>query len=86
MSYQCDADGTVVNTLDQDRKPTKCVCYFSLIKSVCYLLPQGADSGQISEETWNFLHSVHGGGPLVTVRPNVSHPELEASSQSKEKI
>uniref|UniRef100_A0A8L0DSG9 Ubiquitin carboxyl-terminal hydrolase n=1 Tax=Oncorhynchus mykiss TaxID=8022 RepID=A0A8L0DSG9_ONCMY len=57
-----------------------------LIKSVCYLLPQGADSGQISEETWNFLHSVHGGGPLVTVRPNVSHPELEASSQSKEKI
>uniref|UniRef100_A0A8C7JZV0 Ubiquitin carboxyl-terminal hydrolase n=1 Tax=Oncorhynchus kisutch TaxID=8019 RepID=A0A8C7JZV0_ONCKI len=57
-----------------------------LIKSVCCLLPQGADSGQISEETWNFLHSVHGGGPLVTVRPNVSHPELEASSQSKEKI
>ncbi|XP_042164254.1 ubiquitin carboxyl-terminal hydrolase 33-like [Oncorhynchus tshawytscha] len=49
-------------------------------------LRQGADSGQISEETWNFLHSVHGGGPLVTVRPNVSHPELEASSQSKEKI
>ncbi|XP_038841024.1 ubiquitin carboxyl-terminal hydrolase 33-like, partial [Salvelinus namaycush] len=54
-------------------------------------LRQGADSGQISEETWNFLHSIHGGGPLVTVRPNVSHtnashPELEASSQSKEKI
>ena len=62
------------------------VRYFSLIKSVCYLLPQGADAGQLSEETWNFLHSVHGGGPLVTVRPNVSHPELEASSQSKEKI
>uniref|UniRef100_A0A674B338 Ubiquitin carboxyl-terminal hydrolase n=1 Tax=Salmo trutta TaxID=8032 RepID=A0A674B338_SALTR len=54
-------------------------------------LRQGADSGQISEETWNFLHSIHGGGPLITVRPNVSHtnashPELEASSQSKEKI
>uniref|UniRef100_A0A4W5KZT1 ubiquitinyl hydrolase 1 n=1 Tax=Hucho hucho TaxID=62062 RepID=A0A4W5KZT1_9TELE len=49
-------------------------------------LRQGADSGQISEETWNFLHSIHGGGPLVTVRPNVSHPELEACSQSKEKI
>uniref|UniRef100_A0AAZ3RIB6 Ubiquitin carboxyl-terminal hydrolase 33 n=1 Tax=Oncorhynchus tshawytscha TaxID=74940 RepID=A0AAZ3RIB6_ONCTS len=43
-------------------------------------LRQGADSGQISEETWNFLHSVHGGGPLVTVRPNVSHPELEVEA------
>uniref|UniRef100_A0A8C3B0B1 Ubiquitin carboxyl-terminal hydrolase n=1 Tax=Cyclopterus lumpus TaxID=8103 RepID=A0A8C3B0B1_CYCLU len=34
-------------------------------------LKQGADSGQISEETWNFLHSIYGGGPLVTVRPNI---------------
>ncbi|KAJ8011043.1 hypothetical protein DPEC_G00054090 [Dallia pectoralis] len=49
-------------------------------------LKQGADSGQISEETWNFLHSIHGGGPLVTVRPNVPHTEPEASSQSEEKI
>uniref|UniRef100_A0A6Q2XJU4 Ubiquitin carboxyl-terminal hydrolase n=1 Tax=Esox lucius TaxID=8010 RepID=A0A6Q2XJU4_ESOLU len=49
-------------------------------------LKQGADSGQISEETWNFLHSIHGGGPLVTVRPNISHAEPEASSQSEEKI
>uniref|UniRef100_A0A8C5A3N0 Ubiquitin carboxyl-terminal hydrolase n=1 Tax=Gadus morhua TaxID=8049 RepID=A0A8C5A3N0_GADMO len=48
-------------------------------------LKQGADSGQISEETWNFLHSIHGGGPLVTVRPSVSHQEPE-SSQSEEKI
>ncbi|XP_055721995.1 ubiquitin carboxyl-terminal hydrolase 33 isoform X1 [Salvelinus fontinalis] len=49
-------------------------------------LRQGADSGQISEETWNFLHSMHGGSPVVTVRPNVSHPEPEASSQSEEKM
>uniref|UniRef100_G3PW74 Ubiquitin carboxyl-terminal hydrolase n=1 Tax=Gasterosteus aculeatus aculeatus TaxID=481459 RepID=G3PW74_GASAC len=48
-------------------------------------LKQGADSGQISEETWNFLHSIYGGGPLVTVRPNISHQEAE-SSQSEEKI
>lgn len=47
--------------------------------------PAGADSGQISEETWNFLHSIYGGGPLVTVRPNISHQEAE-SSQSEEKI
>uniref|UniRef100_A0A8C7HQN4 Ubiquitin carboxyl-terminal hydrolase 33 n=1 Tax=Oncorhynchus kisutch TaxID=8019 RepID=A0A8C7HQN4_ONCKI len=49
-------------------------------------LKQGADSGQISEETWNFLHSMHGGSPVVTVRPNVSHPEPEASLQSEEKM
>ncbi|XP_061587793.1 ubiquitin carboxyl-terminal hydrolase 33 isoform X2 [Cololabis saira] len=49
------------------------------------ILKQGADSGQISEETWNFLHSIYGGGPLVTVRPNISHQEAE-SSQSEEKI
>lgn len=45
----------------------------------------GADSGQISEETWNFLHSIHGGGPVVTVRPSISHQEVE-SSHSEEKI
>uniref|UniRef100_A0A8C8E080 Ubiquitin carboxyl-terminal hydrolase 33 n=1 Tax=Oryzias sinensis TaxID=183150 RepID=A0A8C8E080_9TELE len=48
-------------------------------------LRQGADSGQISEETWNFLHSIYGGGPLVTFRPNVNHQETEPS-QSEEKI
>ncbi|XP_071368893.1 ubiquitin carboxyl-terminal hydrolase 33-like isoform X2 [Centroberyx affinis] len=48
-------------------------------------LKQGADSGQISEETWNFLHSIHGGGPVVTVRPSICHQEAE-TSQSEEKI
>uniref|UniRef100_A0A8C2JA23 Ubiquitin carboxyl-terminal hydrolase n=1 Tax=Cyprinus carpio TaxID=7962 RepID=A0A8C2JA23_CYPCA len=48
-------------------------------------LKPGADSGQISEETWNFLHSIHGGGPMVTVRPSVSHQEAE-TSQAEEKI
>ncbi|KAJ0012055.1 hypothetical protein NQD34_013030 [Periophthalmus magnuspinnatus] len=41
--------------------------------------------GQISEETWNFLHSIYGGGPMVTVRPSVTHQESE-NSQSEEKI
>ena len=54
-----------------------CVCTFNYAT--------GADSGQISEETWNFLHSIYGGGPLVTVRPSISHQEAE-SSQSEEKI
>ncbi|RXN00577.1 Ubiquitin carboxyl-terminal hydrolase 33 [Acipenser ruthenus] len=45
----------------------------------------GADSGQISEETWNFLHSIYGGGPEVTLRPNIAHQESE-TSQAEEKI
>lgn len=52
---------------------------------MCLNFGPGADSGQISEETWNFLHSIYGGGPLVTVRPNLSHQEAE-SSLSEEKI
>ncbi|KAI1883280.1 hypothetical protein AGOR_G00243580 [Albula goreensis] len=46
-------------------------------------LKQGADSGQISEETWNFLHSIHGGGPVVTVRPNVGHQEAESPTRRR---
>lgn len=57
----------------------------SINKNGHFILKQGADSGQISEETWNFLHSIYGGGPLVPVRPSFSHQEAE-SSQSEEKI
>ncbi|XP_048352792.1 ubiquitin carboxyl-terminal hydrolase 33 isoform X1 [Sphaerodactylus townsendi] len=39
------------------------------------LLKQGADSGQISEETWNFLQSIYGGGPEIILRPPV--PQIE---------
>ncbi|XP_075877900.1 ubiquitin carboxyl-terminal hydrolase 33 [Nelusetta ayraudi] len=54
-------------------------------KSGHLTLKQGADSGQISEETWSFLQSIYGGGPLLTVRPNVGHQEAD-SSHSEEKI
>lgn len=46
--------------------------------TMCFHFCLGADSGQISEETWNFLHSIYGGGPIVTVRPNISHQEAES--------
>ncbi|KAG8437195.1 hypothetical protein GDO86_008041 [Hymenochirus boettgeri] len=48
-------------------------------------LKQGADSGQISEETWNFLHSIYAGGPEITLRQNVSLPETEGGN-AEEKI
>ncbi|XP_078075072.1 ubiquitin carboxyl-terminal hydrolase 33 isoform X1 [Mustelus asterias] len=46
-------------------------------------LKQGADSGQISEETWSFLYSIYGGGPEITLRQNISHPD---TSNVEEKI
>uniref|UniRef100_H0V203 Ubiquitin carboxyl-terminal hydrolase 33 n=1 Tax=Cavia porcellus TaxID=10141 RepID=H0V203_CAVPO len=49
------------------------------------LLRQGADSGQISEETWNFLQSIYGGGPEVILRPPVVHVDPD-TLQGEEKI
>lgn len=45
----------------------------------------GADSGQISEETWNFLQSIYGGGPEVILRPPVVHVDPD-TLQGEEKI
>ncbi|XP_008566605.1 PREDICTED: ubiquitin carboxyl-terminal hydrolase 33 [Galeopterus variegatus] len=49
------------------------------------MLRQGADSGQISEETWNFLQSIYGGGPEVILRPPVVHVDPDVL-QAEEKI
>ncbi|KAM4634730.1 ubiquitin carboxyl-terminal hydrolase 20 isoform 3-T4 [Polymixia lowei] len=35
-------------------------------------LKQGADYGQISEETWQYLLSIYGGGPEIAVRQTVA--------------
>uniref|UniRef100_A0A8C2T9B6 Ubiquitin carboxyl-terminal hydrolase n=1 Tax=Coturnix japonica TaxID=93934 RepID=A0A8C2T9B6_COTJA len=49
------------------------------------VLKQGADSGQISEETWNFLQSIYGGGPEIIHRPPVPTVEPDIL-QTEEKI
>ncbi|CAM4593476.1 unnamed protein product [Lepidochelys olivacea] len=49
------------------------------------ILKQGADSGQISEETWNFLQSIYGGGPEIMLRPPVAPVEPDVL-QTEEKI
>ncbi|XP_012578051.1 PREDICTED: ubiquitin carboxyl-terminal hydrolase 33 isoform X3 [Condylura cristata] len=49
------------------------------------MLRQGADSGQISEETWNFLQYIYGGGPEVILRPPVVHVDPDIL-QAEEKI
>lgn len=49
------------------------------------ILKQGADSGQISEDTWNFLQSIYGGGPEIMLRPPVAPVELDVL-QTEDKI
>uniref|UniRef100_A0A8B9PRW1 Ubiquitin carboxyl-terminal hydrolase n=1 Tax=Apteryx owenii TaxID=8824 RepID=A0A8B9PRW1_APTOW len=49
------------------------------------VLKQGADSGQISEETWNFLQSIYGGGPEIILRPPVPPVDPDIL-QTEEKI
>lgn len=57
------------------------ICKYSL-----YIhLILGADSGQISEETWNFLQSIYGGGPEVILRPPVVQVDNDVL-QAEEKI
>uniref|UniRef100_A0A670YA07 Ubiquitin carboxyl-terminal hydrolase n=1 Tax=Pseudonaja textilis TaxID=8673 RepID=A0A670YA07_PSETE len=49
------------------------------------VLKQGADSGQISEETWNFLQSIYGGGPEIILQPPAAQSESE-SLQTEDKV
>nr|XP_020824225.1 LOW QUALITY PROTEIN: ubiquitin carboxyl-terminal hydrolase 33 [Phascolarctos cinereus] len=57
----------------------------AISKGGSVVLKQGADSGQISEETWNFLQSIYGGGPEVILRPPVAPVDPDVL-QTEEKI
>ncbi|XP_061787795.1 ubiquitin carboxyl-terminal hydrolase 20 isoform X1 [Nerophis lumbriciformis] len=41
-------------------------------------LKQGADYGQISEETWQYLLAIYGGGPEIAVRQTVAPPDPDS--------
>uniref|UniRef100_A0A5F4WKI0 Ubiquitin carboxyl-terminal hydrolase n=1 Tax=Callithrix jacchus TaxID=9483 RepID=A0A5F4WKI0_CALJA len=43
-------------------------------------LKQGADYGQISEETWTYLNSLYGGGPEIAIRQSVAQQPLAPES------
>uniref|UniRef100_H3A8S0 Ubiquitin carboxyl-terminal hydrolase n=1 Tax=Latimeria chalumnae TaxID=7897 RepID=H3A8S0_LATCH len=49
-------------------------------------LKQGADYGQISEETWNYLSNIYGGGPEIAIRQNVTQPPEMDSLHGESKI
>ncbi|XP_063067032.1 ubiquitin carboxyl-terminal hydrolase 20 isoform X2 [Engraulis encrasicolus] len=46
-------------------------------------LKQGADYGQISEETWQYLLGLYSGGPEIAVRQAVIPPEPEGHGERK---
>ncbi|KAF6128114.1 ubiquitin specific peptidase 20 [Phyllostomus discolor] len=49
-------------------------------------LKQGADYGQISEETWAYLHGLYGGGPEIAVRQSVAQPQDLDGLHGEQKI
>ncbi|XP_072344856.1 ubiquitin carboxyl-terminal hydrolase 20 isoform X1 [Scyliorhinus torazame] len=57
----------------------------AVIKSGHVQLKQGADYGQISEETWNYLFTVYSGGPEIAMRQNIVQTDLD-SPQGERKI
>lgn len=57
----------------------------AVIKSGHVQLKQGADYGQISEETWNYLFTLYSGGPEIAMRQNVIQADLD-SPQGERKI
>lgn len=46
-------------------------------------LKQGADYGQISEETWQYLLSIYSGGPEIAVRQTIVAPEPDNHGERK---
>ncbi|XP_055055554.2 ubiquitin carboxyl-terminal hydrolase 20 isoform X1 [Misgurnus anguillicaudatus] len=55
----------------------------AVMKSGNIQLKQGADYGQISEETWQYLLSIYGGGPEIAVRQTISPPDTDTHGERK---
>ncbi|TSK82116.1 Ubiquitin carboxyl-terminal hydrolase 20 [Bagarius yarrelli] len=55
----------------------------SVMKGGHAQLKHGADYGQISEETWQYLLGIYGGGPEIAVRQSVSSPESDTHGERK---
>lgn len=58
-------------------------CVHVYLIFVCLCTWTGADYGQISEETWQYLLGVYGGGPEIAVRQSVSSPESDTHGERK---
>ncbi|XP_060056310.1 ubiquitin carboxyl-terminal hydrolase 20 isoform X1 [Erinaceus europaeus] len=49
-------------------------------------LKQGADYGQISEETWIYLNNLYGGGPEIAIRQSVAQLQDPENLHGEQKI
>ncbi|XP_059266542.1 ubiquitin carboxyl-terminal hydrolase 20 isoform X1 [Mustela nigripes] len=49
-------------------------------------LKQGADYGQISEETWVYLNNLYGGGPEIAIRQSMAQLQDPESLHGEQKI
>lgn len=59
----------------------------ALTKSGGHVQPkQGADYGQISEETWSYLFSIYGGGPEIAIRQTIAQPQESECLHGEQKI
>ncbi|KAM5146318.1 ubiquitin carboxyl-terminal hydrolase 20 [Mantella aurantiaca] len=59
----------------------------ALTKSGGFVQPkQGADYGQISEETWNYLFTIYGGGPEIAIRQTIAQHQEPDSLHGEQKI
>lgn len=61
-------------------------CEGSTRSDWCFPGPAGADYGQISEETWAYLHSLYGGGPEIAIRQSVAQLPDPDSLHGEQKI
>lgn len=59
-----------------------CVYMFVYIH-MCLCTWTGADYGQISEETWQYLLGIYSGGPEIAVRQAISSPETDTHGERK---
>ena len=60
--------------------PCVCIC---VCVCVCVRVHAGADYGQISQETWQYLLSIYGGGPEIAVRQAVVPQEPDGHGERK---
>ncbi|XP_074067024.1 ubiquitin carboxyl-terminal hydrolase 20 [Macrotis lagotis] len=47
---------------------------------------QGADYGQISEETWTYLNTLYGGGPEIAIRQSIAQLQEPENLHGEQKI
>jgi len=75
-----EIDVSVIHLVSKLCVTSMCVFVYSSLSTVWFA---GADYGQISEETWQYLLSIYGGGPEIAVRQTISPPDTDTHGERK---